>query len=206
MHPADLHLPMAFQDLTACPHCDLLQREPQCAVACIVRCRRCGAVLYRAIPGALDTTLALTLAAAALFAIGNVFPVLSLGLQGQTLAASLLGIARALHGAGMNAVAALVLLTLVVMPSLQIAVRLYLLLPLKLGRVPPAFASAALALDTMRRWSMVEVFVLAAVVCTHRLAQIGDLRIEPGFWAIGAVMMLFAVMDSLFDARDLWAH
>ncbi len=58
----------------------------------------------------------------------------------------------------------------------------------------------------MRRWSMVEVFVLAAVVCMHRLAQIGRLEVEPGFWAIGAVMLLFAAMDSLFDARDLWAH
>jgi len=207
MLPAALHLPMAFHmDLTACPHCDLLQREPQCATACVVRCRRCGAMLYRAIPGALDATLALTLAAAALFAIGNVFPVLSLDLQGQAIATTLFGIARALQAAGMDAVAALVLLTLLVMPALQIAARLYLLLPLRLGRIPPAFARAARALDTLRRWSMVEVFVLAAVVCMHRLAQIGQIEVDLGFWAIAAVMLLLATMDSLFDARDLWAH
>ena len=209
MQPAGRHLPMAFHSsstLTACPHCDLLQREPACTAACIVRCSRCGAVLYRSIPGAFDATLALTLAAAALFAVGNACPVVSLELQGQTTAATLLGIARALHAEGMSAVGALVLLTLVAMPALQIAARLYLLLPLKLGRVPPAFARAARALDTMRRWSMVEVFVLAAVVCMHRLAQIGQLEVEPGFWAIGAVMLLFAAMDSLFELRDLWAH
>ena len=100
MQPAGLHLPMAFHtssDLTACPHCDLLQREPVYVATCIVRCRRCGAVLYRAIPGALDTTLALTLAAAALFCIGNALPVMSLELQGQEVSATLIGIARALH-------------------------------------------------------------------------------------------------------------
>ena len=192
--------------MTACPQCDLLQREPEYAAACVVRCSRCGAVLYRAIPGALDTTLALTLAAAALFGIANVSPVLALELQGQVLSATLIGIARALHDAGMTAVGALVLLTLVVMPALQIAVRLYLLLPLRVGRIPPGFAAAARLLDAMRRWSMVEVFVLAAVVCMHRLAQIGRLEVEPGFWAVGAVMLLFAVMDSLFEARDLWGH
>ena len=48
-----------------------------------MRCRRCGAVLYRAIPRALDATLALTLAAAVLFVIANVFPVMSLELQGR---------------------------------------------------------------------------------------------------------------------------
>ena len=106
----------------------------------------------------------------------------------------------------MSAVGALVLLTLVLMPGLQIALRLYLLVPLRLGHVPRALARAARSFDTMRRWSRVEVFVLAAVVCMHRLAQIGRLEVEPGFWAIGAVMLLFAAADSIFDARDLWAH
>jgi paraquat-inducible protein A len=198
---------MAFEtSLIACPQCDLLQREPACTAACVVRCSRCQALLYRAIPGALDATLALSIAAAALFAVGNLFPVLSLGLQSQEVSATLVGIARALYGEGMPGLAALLLLTLVVMPALQIAARLYMLLPLFAGRVPRGLAHAARALDTMRRWSMVEVFILAAVVCMHRLAQEGRLEVEPGFWAIGAVMMLFAVMDSLFDARDLWAH
>lgn len=216
MQPAGLQLPTACHTefevqpdtpgpgLTACPDCDLLQREVDCTASCVVRCRRCGALLYRAIPGALDTTLALTLAAAALFAIANVFPVLSLYLQGRQVSATLLEIARALHSDGMTAVGVVVFLTLIVMPGVEIAARLYLLLSLRFGRVPPALAIALRMLDTMRRWSMVEVFVLAAVVCMHRLAQIGSLQIEPGFWAIGAVMLLFAVTDSIFDARDLW--
>jgi len=58
----------------------------------------------------------------------------------------------------------------------------------------------------MRRWSMVEVFVLAAIVCMHRLRQIADLEIDWGFWALGAVMLLFAATDSIFDARDLWTE
>jgi len=57
-----------------------------------------------------------------------------------------------------------------------------------------------------RRWSMVEVFVLATVVCMHRLEQIADLEVGTGFWAIGAVMLLFAMADSIFDVRDLWAQ
>ena len=77
----------------------------------------------------------------------------------------------------MTAVGVLVFLTLVLMPGLEIAARLYLLLPLRFGRVPPGVRRvAARLLDTMRRWSMVEVFVLAAVVCMHRLAQIAKAR------------------------------
>jgi paraquat-inducible protein A len=191
--------------LTACPDCDLVQREPECPAPCVVRCRRCGALLHRAIPHALDAALALMLAAAVLFVIGNIFPVMSLDLQGRHVSATLLGIARAFHDEGMPALGILVFLTLVLLPGLQIAATLYLLLPTRLGRVPRGLAAASRLLATMRRWSMVEVFVLAAVVCMHRLSQIADLGVHAGFWAIGAVMLLFAATDSVFDARDLWA-
>ena len=84
------HLAMDSR-LTACPECDLVQREPECLEACAVSCRRCGAFLYRAVPHALDSTLALTIAAAIAFAIANILPVLSLDLQGRHIAATLLG-------------------------------------------------------------------------------------------------------------------
>ena len=191
--------------LTACPDCDLVQREPECAAPCVVRCRRCDALIHRAIPSALDATLALTLAAAMLFIIANVFPVMSLDLQGQHVSATLTGIARAFHNEGMTALGVLVYLTLVLLPGLEIATLLYLLVPFRFGKVPRALTAASRLLVTMRRWSMVEVFVLAAVVCMHRLAQIADLEVQAGFWAIGAMMLLFAMTDSIFDVRDLWA-
>jgi paraquat-inducible protein A len=221
MQPAGIQLPMAFHTrtsafeppsdaldpgLTACPDCDLVQREPECPTPCVVRCRRCGALLHRAIPQALDATLALMLAAAALFAIANVFPVMALDLQGRHVSATLFGIAHAFHNEGRTALGVLVFFTLVLLPGLQIAALLYLLLSVRLKRLPPAMTAVSRALATMRRWSMVEVFVLAAVVCMHRLAQIADLEVLAGFWAIGAVMLLFATADSIFDVRDLWAQ
>ena len=192
--------------LTACPDCDLVQRKPECPTPCVVRCRRCDALLHRAIPRALDATLALMLAAAVLFVIANVFPVMSLNLQGRHVSTTLLGIAHAFHNEGMPALGVLVFLTLIVLPGLQIAAALYLLLPIRFGHVPRAPVMASRLHVTMRRWSMVEVFVLAAVVCMHRLSQIADLEVHAGFWAIGAVMLLFAATDSIFDVRDLWAQ
>jgi paraquat-inducible protein A len=190
--------------LTACPDCDLVQREPECEAACVVRCRRCGALLRHVVPRALDAAAALMLAAAVLFVIANVFPVMSLDLQGRHVSATVLGIARAFHDEGESAVGALVCLTLVLLPGLQIATALHLLLPVRFGRIPRALPAAARLLVAMRRWSMVEVFVLAAVVCMHRLSQIADLEVHAAFWALGAMMLLFAATDSIFDVRDLW--
>jgi paraquat-inducible protein A len=190
--------------LTACPDCDLVQREPECTAACVVRCSRCGALIHRAIPHALDATLALMLAAAVLFAIANIYPVMSLDLQGRHVAATLLDVALAFHNEGRTPLGILVFVTLVLLPGLEIAAVLYLLLSLRLKRVPRGMSPVSRALAEMRRWSMVEVFVLATVVCMHRLAQIADLEVHGGFWAIGAVMLLFAMIDSIFDVRDLW--
>lgn len=144
------------------------------------------------------------LAAAVLFAIANIFPVMSLDLQGRHVSATLIEIAYAFHNEGMTTLGLLVFLTLVLLPGLQIVAAVYLLLSLRFRQVPRAMTLASRALATMRRWSMVEVFALASVVCMHRLAQIADLEIQPGFWAIGAVMLLFATTDSIFDVRDLW--
>jgi paraquat-inducible protein A len=196
----------AAAGLTACPECDLVQREPAGTAACTVRCSRCGAVLYRRVPHGLDVTLALTLAAAVLFAIANLFPVMSLELQGRRVATTLFGITQALEVAGMAGVGILVFLTLLLVPGLQILARLYLLLPLRFGRVPPRMALVARILASARAWSMVEVFALAAVVCIHRLNQIARLELEPAFWAIGGVMLLAAATDSVFDTRALWAR
>lgn len=192
--------------LTACPECDLVQREPECVEACTVSCRRCGAVLYRTVPHALDVTLALTLAAAIAFAIANIFPVMSLELQGRHVFATMPGMVQALHDAGMTAVGILVFMTLILMPGLEILARLYMLVPLSVGRVPRGVALVSQILASVKIWSMVEVFVLGAVVSIHRLGQIAELEIEPGFWAICAVMVLFAATDSIFDTRALWAR
>jgi paraquat-inducible protein A len=111
---------------------------------------------------------------------------------------------QALADAGMTAVGFLVFMTLILMPGLEILGRLYMLVPLRFGRLPRGFALVSQILASVKTWSMVEVFVLAAVVSIHRLGQIAELEIGPGFWAICAVMVLFATTDSIFDTRALW--
>ena len=192
--------------LIACPDCDLLQREPACEAACAVRCNRCGATLYRFSPRGLDNALALTLATAVLFAIANLVPIMSLEMQGRRVEATLTGIALALAEADMVGVGALVFATLMLLPAVEILSRLYLLVPLRAGRVPPQMARVSRLLDSIRGWAMVEVFVLGAAVSIQRLGELARLELGPAFWAIGAVMLLAAATDSIFDTRALWSR
>jgi paraquat-inducible protein A len=192
--------------LIACPDCDLVQHDPSSTTACTVRCRRCSATLYRVSPHGLDNALAFTLAAAVLFAIANLVPVMSLEMQGHRVEATLAGVAWALAESGMIGVSALVFLTLCLMPGIEILARLYLLAPLRAGRVPAHMARVTRLVDSIRRWAMVEVFVLGATVSIQRLDQIARLDLGPAFWALGAVMLLTAATNSILSTRALWLH
>src|SRR6266508_3305311 len=87
----------AAPPLIACHECDLLQRRiilPPGGAAC---CGRCGAALYRNKPDSLDRTLALTLAAATLMIVANLFPVVGLDAQGNQTSTTLFGTVRTLY-------------------------------------------------------------------------------------------------------------
>lgn len=139
---ATSHLPYAnaANPLIACPECDLLQRETALPMGKALTCQRCGAVLYKNAPEGLERTLACLIGAAILFAVSSIFPIVSLELQGHRTTATLVGTVHALYAQDMALVAALVLLTTLLMPAMEIFAKLYLLASLHLGFIPPGFA------------------------------------------------------------------
>src|SRR5436305_76515 len=77
-------------ELLACPECDLLQSDSAFPRPRKALCARCGAILYQRHDHGLERTAALTVAAAVLFAMANVFPIVSLELQGDRTTATLI--------------------------------------------------------------------------------------------------------------------
>ena len=102
-------------------------------------------------PGA---ALAYTLAAGILFLIANAFPIVGLDLQGQSTAATLFGTTQALYQQNMTMLAALVFFTTILVPAVQLSAMTYLLLPLRLGRVPLRLPLALRVLQAVRPWGM----------------------------------------------------
>ena len=193
-------------DLIACPHCDLLQRPVPIARDMIVRCGRCRMVLYRSHDENLDRPLAFTLAAAVLFVVSNVFPIVGLELQGQHTAATLFGTARALYEQNMKMLGAMVLFTTILVPAVQLSAMAYVLGLLRMGHVPAYLPLALRALQAVRPWGMVEVFILGLLVSLVKLA--GMASVVPGIalWSFGGLLMMIAAAVASFDARTIWAR
>jgi paraquat-inducible protein A len=195
MHALSLH---------ACHDCDLLQREVPLALGGTARCPRCGAVLYRRKVNGLDRTLAYSMGAAVLFVIANCFPIVGLEAAGHHSSTTLFGTVRQLYDGDMTSVAGLVFTTTILMPALEIAALLYLLLPLKLGRVPSGLPAVFRLVHAVRPWGMVEVFMLGTLVALTKLAHLASVVPGIALFSFGGLMFLVAAAAASFDTHALW--
>ncbi len=196
---------MHDKTLIACHECDLLQKETALPDGGVAHCSRCGATLYWSRPESLERTLALTVGAIALFILANAFPIVGLALQGQVIQTTLFNAVRVLWDEDMKSVAALVFVTTIAMPALQLGALAYLLLPLRLGGVPPQFGIVFRALQLARPWGMVEVFMLGVLVSLVKLAHLAGVVPGVALWAFAVLMVVTAAIAATFDPRALWA-
>jgi paraquat-inducible protein A len=194
------------QNLIACHDCDLLQRPLPLEGSAIARCRRCFAELYRPRSENLDRTLAFTLAAVILFVLANAFPIVGLELQGRSTTATLFGMAQALWQQNMKPLAVLVFFTTEIVPAVQLTAMAYLLIPLRLGRVPRKLPLALRALQAVRPWGMIEVFILGLLVALVKLGGIASVQPGIALWSFGGLLMMIAAAVASFDARVIWAR
>jgi paraquat-inducible protein A len=194
------------QAMIACPECDLLQRTPSLAAGTVARCRRCRSLLYRPADDNLDRPLSYTLAATILFIIANCFPIVGLELQGQATAATLVGTAQALYAENMKLLGALVFMTTVVVPALQLTAMCYLLIPLRMGHVPRKLPLALRVLQAVRPWGMMEVFILGLLVALVKLGGIATVVPGIALWSFGGLLLMIAAAVASFDARVIWAR
>ena len=197
---------MKTNNLVACPECDALQREVPLVPHGEAVCVRCGAELFRNKPGSLDKTLALMIAAAIVFIGANTFPLMELEANGIRTQTTIFGTVLALQETGWPIIALLVLMTTIVIPFLQLALSLSMLVPLKLGHVPHALGWVSRTLDTLWPWGMVEVFLLGALVSLVKLTKIASVTTGGALFMIGAYSFLISAAVAAFDDRAFWAR
>lgn len=195
--------PVRRETVLACPQCDLVQYAVPLPRHADLRCARCSAVLYRS-GSRLDLLLALAVADALLFCVANLFPIVSAQIESSHTTATLAGTALALYRQGRPLVAVLVGATAILLPVLQRAVLLYLLLPLRFGAVPGGVTTGFRLLHAARSWGMVEVFLLGALVTFVKLAEYATIIPGVALWALGGSVALSAALWASLSDRAFW--
>ncbi|MGH7789326.1 MAG: paraquat-inducible protein A [Candidatus Binatia bacterium] len=196
--------PVSDRSLMACPHCDLVQRLPALAPGASARCPRCDRELWRHREHSLDRTLPLALAAALLYAVANTVPMLGLTVVGHRASTTVIGGAQQLWANGQQLVAALVVVTVVVAPALQIGFMLAIALAARRAR-PPRWVGLLLRHHpTTGTWSMIEVMMVGVLVALIKIAELATVIPGIALFTLGALVFLLAAMQAVFDPRDVW--
>jgi paraquat-inducible protein A len=191
--------------LVVCGQCGLAHRWQPLPKTSQARCTRCDAVLARAHRLSIQGILALTLAAAAAYLIAISFPLMSLSLRGGAETATLPQAIEIAWRDDQQLIAILAGITALLAPAAFIGFRLYVLIPLAAGNKPPGFAWCVRALHQAARWNMVEVFTVGVLLSLVRLAGLAETTPEPGLFALGAMTVLFAAIESA-GLKHLWWH
>jgi len=170
----------------------------------VAKCRRCQAVLRRSPRDGLERTFALALSAGILFVIANSFPFLSFVMNGQATETTLLTGIVDLYRQGKAELAALVMLTIVLAPLLQITLLLYVLAPLRWNRVPWQLPGAFRLLRHAEPWSMMEVFMIGIVVAVVKLRDLASIVPGLALWSFVLLMLALAGAASSFEPEAIW--
>src|SRR6266542_4081314 len=196
--------PLSDVSLIACPHCDLLQRLPNLEPGASARCPRCDEELWRHREDSLNRTLALTVAAAALYVVANSVPMLGLTAVGRQASTTVFGGALELWNDGREIVAALVLFTVVISPALQIGLMLAIVLGAHRERVPRWVGTLLRHHPTTCTWSMLEVMMIGVLVALIKIADYAKVIPGVALFALAALVFILAAIQANFDPREVW--
>ena len=186
-----------------CPACDLVHRvaaaHPQ-----RTRCVRCRATLQRAVDGSIDGAISLTVSALILFVFSNVYPLVAMNFNGTTRDATLLDTTLGFYRQGHPTLAAIVFATTILGPLFQIAILLYLLVPLRHGRQAPGTGNLFRFLTHVRPWTLVEVFMLGSVVALVRVAKYAQVLPGVALWSYALLMLTLAALTHRTSPEQFW--
>lgn len=194
---------VARPDLLVCNECGAVHERIALTRGSVARCRRCNALLGRGHVMRAQGLLAFAVAALLLIVIGNSAPIVTLDLRGVISQATLPQAIAHTWQAGQPLVALLAAATALVFPLCFTLLRLYVLVPLLLGRLPPAFVPAMHALNFVTRWGMVEVFMMGTLVAVVRCASLTSATPGIGLFAYAALTLLLTSITAS-GTHSLW--
>lgn len=188
----------------ACHECDLIHQVPAMQGRAAAVCVRCGCVLFKSKTDSINRTLAWTFAGLILYSVAVSFPFLAMKNGPIGNKTGLLTGIELLYLQGIIPLAALVLMTCIIIPLLQMLGLLYIFIPLKLN-VRAKYAIPVFRLFRhIKPWSMMEIYMLGILVSIVKLAKMAT--IIPGLAVFAFSLLIFALNFALtaVDEHMVW--
>ena len=187
-----------------CPACDLAHRRAAVPQNGTTRCVRCRARLQRSESANIHSAIALAICALVLLWLSNAYPLVSMHINGNSSETTLVGAALGMYAQGYRALAALVFLTTVIAPLVQIMTLLYVLFPVWRRRAVYGQNALIRLITRVRLWSFIEVFMLGTVVALVRLSKFAHVVPGVALWSCALLMLCLSALSSITSPEQLW--
>lgn len=169
-------------------------------------CPRCGTPLHTRKPNSVQRTMALLLAASALYVPANALPIMTVSEFGDTEPTTIVQGMVDFWKSGAYPIALVIFTASIFIPLLKILALLWLCAAAS-GKVDPSpktLSKVYWMTEVMGRWSMVDIFVVAILVAMVQLGSLMTVVPGPAALAFGGVVILTMFSAMSFDPRLLW--
>jgi paraquat-inducible protein A len=169
-------------------------------------CPRCGAMVRRRKPAAIQRTLALVVAGFLLYLPANVVPILSIERFGRVEPNTILGGVRELIASGLWPLAILVFAASILVPLVKLCgLSLMLLMThLRSRRWLVGRTQLYRFIDFIGRWSSIDLFMISILVALVQFGNLTRVRPQGGAVAFAAVVVITMLASRCFDPRVMW--
>ena len=190
-------------DVIICEYCDAVYQRLPLQRHQRALCVRCNGVLQRHIAMTVQQRLALAVTGAVLLAFANSYPVMTISMQGISNSATLWDAVLILSQGPITLIALVAALAIILAPSLQVLLLIWVLGFALAQRRAPGFAWCMRWLEALRPWSMLEVCLLGTLVAVIKLAGLLDVIPGIGLLAMATLSVLIIYIAGK-DIRVLW--
>ncbi len=196
----------AAASLVSCHVCRRVYPKVSVAEGHEARCPLCLTPLHARKSNSLARTWALVIAALVMYIPANAYPIMSVVISGRGEPDTILSGIEALFEAGAWGIAILIFFASITVPMLKLFGLMFLMLSVqyKLRWRPRDRTVFYRVVESIGRWSMIDMFMLSILVALVKLGSVAT--IEPGIGAtsFAAVVVLTMFAASSFDPRLIW--
>lgn len=191
-------------EFISCHCCEALISEPLARHT--DKCPRCHCKIHFRIPGSIEKSFALLLAAIILYLPANILPIIETTQLGRTQADTIMsGVIHLIH-LGSWPIALIIFIASVFVPIAKIVTMGYLLYSAKYGGSYKIKNSTKMYRITefIGRWSMIDVFVVCLLVALVQFGLLANIEPSGATLAFASVVVLTMLAAEIFDQRLLW--
>jgi len=195
---------MNLDNFIACHECDLIHERQGLAEGETAYCQRCGATLYSEKVDMINRSLALNFTALILYVIAVSLPFLGIEAKGIVVEINLFESVTALYNQNMKMMSLVVCIVLLIVPAARILGMLFVLIPLKINKVPPHSKWTYYVVEWIAPWNMVEVFLIGILVTFVKLGGLAKILLGISFWAFVALVIVSIAASLSVDRHRFW--